>query len=547
MLKQLTIKNLAIIDDITIDFDEHLNVLTGETGAGKSIIIDAISLVFGARASGEIIAQGKESATIQAVLYLSEELAAELSRLTEIDVEDECIITRIININGRNVCKVNGMIVPLFTISELASKIIDISGQYESQYLLKSKNHLPLLDAYIESKKQGFKNDYERLYANYVDVRKQYEEENQRSMDESELEFLQFKLQELKDYHHTTQDEDAIMEEFKKLRSFEKNATVIEEILDHFSSDDGIESKMYTALKQLGKFSGQQPYLSYYDQLNEIYINLLDWEENFRHDCKMEQFDPQRLDELENEITRTNLLKRKYHVNDLLAYKNQLQSEINAFSEHEMNLSFLNKRLQEAKKLALEEAKKIHDIRCNYAQLLSDEIVAELRDLYLDDAEFTIHFESIDLQEDGADKIEFYLSTNKGMESRPLVKVASGGEVSRIMLGLKSVFAALSRKDVVIFDEIDTGVSGKVALSMGKKMEAIASNCQVLAITHLPQVAAMSDHHYYISKETVDGRSKTKVCKLDENGKKMEVARLLSGNQISESFIRAAEELIISK
>lgn len=549
MLKQLTIKNLAIIDDITIDFENNLNVLTGETGAGKSIIIDAISLIFGARANNDIIAYGKDNAYISAALYLNDRLSTYINDKFDIDVSEEFIITRTLSNTGKNTCKINGMIVPLHVIQEISSLLIDISSQNESQYLFNHKNHLKLLDSYIESKKPNFKETYKSLYKEYVNIKKEYDELSSKNIDDGELEFLEFKYAELKDYNYTIEQEEEIFNEYKYLNSASQNVEVFEDIINYLDNDsNGVNIQLYNALRQLNKLSSNSKLEEYSDKFNSLYLELSDLIAEFKKDYSNDNIDLSKIDYLSDEITKINRLKRKYSTTNLLEYKNKLANQIEEIANREIVLSKLNKRLNEAYDKALKEANNISSIRNKYALELSKLVKNELDDLYLIDASFSINFNIQEtLNANGIDEVEFYMSANKGVPEKPLIKVASGGEVSRIMLGLKSVFTKLSMVDIIIFDEIDTGVSGKVAMAMGKKMEKIAKSAQVLAITHLPQVAAMSDHHFYIYKKSLDNKTYTIVKPLNYEEKINEVARLLSGDDISDSFIIAAKELISSK
>lgn len=548
MIKQLTIKNLAIIDDITIDFEENLNVLTGETGAGKSIIIDAISLIFGARANNDIIAFEKDNAYISVALYLKENVSKYIYEKYDIDVIDECIITRTLSKNGKSSCKINGMMVPLHLLNEISNLLIDISSQNESQYLFNQKNHMKLLDSYILSKEPSFKEKFNELFNEYNTLKKEYDLLNETVINEGELEFLEYKLNELKSFNYSLEDIENINKEYKNLQTMSQNASSFEEIIDYLDNENnGASIQMYNAIRLINRLASNSSLNDYYEKFNSLYLDFSDLVDEFKKEYSNDNIDLSRLDDLSDEITKINRLKRKYNVEDLLAYKNNLVRQIEIINNKEIELSKISKKLKEVKDKAFNEALILSNIRKKYALNLSDEVKNELNELYLLDASFSINFEVCELNKNGIDKIEFYMSANKGTPERPLVKVASGGEVSRIMLGLKSVFTRLSLVDTIIFDEIDTGVSGKVALAMGKKMEKIAKSAQVLAITHLPQVAAMSDYHYYIYKINDNKRTKTIVKSLNNNEKEHEVARLLSGDNITESFIVAAKELISSK
>lgn len=548
MIRQLTIKNLAIIDDITIDFEENLNVLTGETGAGKSIIIDAISLIFGKRANSDIVAYGKDMAFISASLEVNDYIANYIYDNFDIDVFEEFIISRNISSSGKSSCKINGIATPLHVINEISSLLIDISSQNESQYLFNHKNHLKLLDTFIESNNPSFKEKYNKLYQQYVEVKNRQEELNNKKYQAGEIEFLQYKLNELKDYKYTIEEEQEIIAEYKYLNSYSQNIKSFEEIIDYLDNDNnGVNTQFYSAIKMLAKLSNNSKTEEFYERLNSLYLDVSDAIDDFKKEFSNDSVDLSRIDYLSNEISRINVLKRKYNTSNLLEVKNKLIADIDLYNNYEIELSKIDKLVKEAYEKAYSEAIKLSKIRKDNAKLLSKDVKNELVDLYLSDASFSINFEEVSLNSNGIDDVEFYMSANKGVPERSLIKVASGGEVSRIMLGLKSVFSKLSKVDIIIFDEIDTGVSGKVALAMGKKMEKIAKSSQVLAITHLPQVAAMSDHHYYIFKKTVNNKTNTIVNSLSDSQKVSEVARLLSGNEVSDSFIEAAKELISSK
>ena len=548
MIRQLTIKNLAIIDDITIDFEENLNVLTGETGAGKSIIIDAISLIFGKRANSDIVAYGKDMAFISASLEVNDYIANYIYDNFDIDVFEEFIISRNISSSGKSSCKINGIATPLHVINEISSLLIDISSQNESQYLFNHKNHLKLLDTFIESNNPSFKEKYNKLYQQYVEVKNRQEELNNKKYQAGEIEFLQYKLNELKDYKYTIEEEQEIIAEYKYLNSYSQNIKSFEEIIDYLDNDNnGVNTQFYSAIKMLAKLSNNSKTEEFYERLNSLYLDVSDAIDDFKKEFSNDSVDLSRIDYLSNEISRINVLKRKYNTSNLLEVKNKLIADIDLYNNYEIELSKIDKLVKEAYEKAYSEAIKLSKIRKDNAKLLSKDVKNELVDLYLSDASFSINFEEVSLNSNGIDDVEFYMSANKGVPERSLIKVASGGEVSRIMLGLKSVFSKLSKVDIIIFDEIDTGVSGKVALAMGKKMEKIAKSSQVLAITHLPQVAAMSDHHYYIFKKTVNNKTNTIVNSLSDSQKVSEVARLLSGNDVSDSFIEAAKELISSK
>ena len=314
MLKQLTIKNLAIIDDITIDFQNNLNVLSGETGAGKSIIIDAISLIFGERANSEIIAYGQEFAYISVSLEINKKLIDYILKNYDIDVSEEFIISRTISSNNKNSLKINGMMVPLKVVKEISELLIDISSQNESQYLLNHKNHLNLLDTFILNQKNDFLNNYKIAYDEYKKVKDEYENLLKTNVDNDEIEFLNYKLNELKDYNYTLEDEENIINEFKALNTYSQNANLFSEIINYLDGNDNNSSvnfSFYNALKQLNKLATNEKVNQYYEKFNEIYINFMDLTELFKKDFSNDNIDLNRLDYLENEITKNKSFKKK--------------------------------------------------------------------------------------------------------------------------------------------------------------------------------------------------------------------------------------------
>ncbi len=547
MLKQISIQNLAILDDITLEFDDHFNVLTGETGAGKSIIIDALSLVFGQRANLEMIRHGKEMAKIEALLYLNENHAEMIYDLFELDVKDECIIQRCIYNNGRSTAKINGSLISLSTLNQIAELLIDIHSQHESQYLLKADQHLPLLHQYILSFEKNYMDTYMKNFEEYSKLIVERKFLESRFKEASDVDYLQFQLNELKDVL-TLQEEEEVTKEYKYLQNFEKNAAIIEDTLYYLDGNQRANESLYSALKSLNKIQENEKITAYQQRLESAYLEIKDIIESIQSEFNTSHFDSNRLDYLSDQITKMNRLKRKYNCHDLAKLKKEIMSKIEDSQMFQQKMEDLTLRIDKQKQKCEQLAQEITKIRKKYAQKLENEIKQQLNDLYLENASFKVHFETSEqLTKLGADKIEFYMSANKGEPEKPLVKVASGGEVSRIMLGLKTVFCKVANLDTIIFDEIDTGVSGKVAMAMGKKMKDISLFAQVLAVTHLPQVASCGDNHIYIYKEIVNEKTQTRVEHLNKDRQIMEIARLLSGEKITQNSINMAKDLLFTK
>lgn len=547
MLKQLTIKNLAIIDDISIDFENNFNVLSGETGAGKSIIIGALNLILGRRASIDEIRYDCESATIEALFYLNNLACENISQILNLDVEDELIIYRNININGRSICKINNNLVNVSTLSLIAPFLVDIHQQDESQYLLNSKNHLLLLDSYIKLFENNFLDEYTYVYDKYLKAKKELENLKNNNLNNYDLDYLNYQLSELKDYNYSLSDIEELYSEFKKMQNLEKNSSLIQEIIDEFSNENSVISQLYQLKRNFNRLESNDNISEYQERLDSAYEEINDIYSSFKANYSNINFDQNRYNFLQDEISKIKRLQRKFSQTDLLIVKNELLDRINKIENYENYLIESENKVDELYKICLEKAKKINEIRNRYAIKLTEDIILNLKDLYLEESNFKIKITTGEMKKYGNDSVEFYLSTNKGMPLRPLIKVASGGEMSRIMLGLKSVFAKLNPVDSYIFDEIDTGVSGKVATAMGKKMLEISKTRQVLAITHLPQVVALGNYNYFISKKMENNITKTMVKGLNDDEKLTEIARLLSGDKITNNSLLLAEDLMNSK
>ncbi len=547
MLKQLTIKNLAIIDDISIDFENNFNVLSGETGAGKSIIIGALNLILGRRASIDEIRYDCESATIEALFYLNNLACENISQILNLDVDDELIIYRNININGRSICKINNNLVNVSTLSLIAPFLVDIHQQDESQYLLNSKNHLLLLDSYIKLFENNFLDEYTYVYDKYLKAKKELENLKNNNLNNYDLDYLNYQLSELKDYNYSLSDIEELYSEFKKMQNLEKNSSLIQEIIDEFSNENSVISQLYQLKRNFNRLESNDNISEYQERLDSAYEEINDIYSSFKANYSNINFDQNRYNFLQDEISKIKRLQRKFSQTDLLIVKNELLDRINKIENYENYLIESENKVDELYKICLEKAKKINEIRNRYAIKLTEDIILNLKDLYLEESNFKIKITTGEMKKYGNDSVEFYLSTNKGMPLRPLIKVASGGEMSRIMLGLKSVFAKLNPVDSYIFDEIDTGVSGKVATAMGKKMLEISKTRQVLAITHLPQVVALGNYNYFISKKMENNITKTMVKGLNDDEKLTEIARLLSGDKITNNSLLLAEDLMNSK
>lgn len=548
MLKQISIQNLAIFDDLTIEFDDNFNVMSGETGAGKSIIIGALNLALGKRASMEDIRYGQSSATIQALFYLSPVLSKRISDVINIEIDEELIIYRNINQNGRSVCKINNTLVSVATLNQLSENLIDIHSQHESQYLLNSKYHLDLLDQFILSQDKNFLDDYKIKYLKYLEKKQELKVFENTNVANYDLEYLKYQIDELNDFNYSLSDIEAIFDEFKKMQEVEKNSSLIANVLEELNGSESVISKLYNVKKNISKLDQIAKNNDFYERIDSLYIDINDFYETFKYEYDFSNFDDNRFEYLKDEISKINRLRRKYNTDDILKIKQEFVEKYNMLINYEENLLSIKNEISILFDECNNLAEKVNIKRNKYKKILEKEIINHLKDLYLENAQFEIRLDKIsELKISGNVNCEFYLSTNPGNPMRSLSKVASGGEISRVMLGLKCSFAKYNLVDLYVFDEIDTGVSGKVATAMGEKMLSIGKNRQVIAITHLPQVVACGDYNYYIMKNINNNETKTSVLKLDNNGKINEVARLLSGDKITENSLSLAKELINSK
>ncbi|MGJ7034902.1 DNA repair protein RecN [Anoxybacillus eryuanensis] len=565
MLAELSIKNFAIIESLSLSFEKGLTVLTGETGAGKSIIIDAIHLLIGGRGSAEFVRYGEAKAEIEGLFLLERDDHPCYSKCAElgIDISDGMIVLRReLTINGKSVCRVNGKLVTIAALREIGSTLVDIHGQHEHQELLDESKHLHLLDEYGGEHIRGALEEYGALYATYERVKRQLQKlnENEQQM-AHRLDLLTFQLDEIQKADLQIDEDERLMEERRKIVNFQK---IYEALQSSYEALYGEQR----GLDWIGLAMNHLDHVSEIDssvkQAQEVVSNCYYLLEEVAHQLREQldqlEYDPLRLDEIESRLNEINHLKRKYGqtVRDILEYAAKVEEEIETIQHRDDHIHKLQTELQSITADLLVEAKHISELRMKYAKQLIDDIHQELKDLYMEKTTFDVVFRKrqgtyndplldgapVKLQPDGMDEIEFFISTNPGEPLKPLAKVASGGELSRMMLALKSIFSKHQGVTSIIFDEVDTGVSGRVAQAIAEKIYRVARHSQVLCISHLPQVAAMADTHLFIAKETKDGRTKTTVEALNEQEKINEISRMISGVEITDLTKQHAHELL---
>jgi len=537
MITTLHIKNIGIIEDLSIDFQQGLNVLTGETGAGKTLIIDSLQMVSGGRFSKEMIRKGEKHAFVELCLYEPENESA---------IEGNIIVSREIYANGRNMCKINGRMVTVTELKSFMKQFIEIHGQNDNQDLLDSRLHLNYLDGFIGDKIVDKKLEYKILYQKYCEVKKELEsnfgdeKERQRKLD-----LLQYQLKEIEEAKLKAGEDEELEEKRKIIVNSEKIVGNLQEA-DQLISENGIDS-ISMAIRSLEKIEMiDNKYEKVASNLKSIYYELQELSRDVNEYKNDVYFDEEEREYVEERLNLIYSLKRKYGntIEEILRYNEEIKKEI----EHIENLEEYNCKLRkDLKKIEAQMdnlASTMNSVRKEMANVLSENINKELEDLEMKNAKINVKVEYVENEyfKTGKNTVKFYITTNKGEDEKELIKIASGGEMSRTMLAIKKVLADVDNVPAIIFDEIDTGISGKAANSVAKKLKSIAKKHQVMCISHLPNIAAVADYNYFISKETVLDRTKTKIKLLEEKEVIEEIARISSG-EINEISMKYATEL----
>ena len=553
MLAELSIKNFAIIENLSVTFSKGLTVLTGETGAGKSIIIDAIHLLVGGRGSAEFVRHGEERAEIEGLFQLDDSKHPVISKALEfgIDIDEGMVILRRdISHSGKSICRVNGKLVTISTLREIGSTLVDIHGQHEHQELMDESRHLTLLDQFGADDIYPSQGEYQQVFRRYEQTLQRLKALSENDQQTAHrLDLISFQLDEIQNANLKINEDEELFEERRKLNNFER---VFEALQSSHTALQGEQKGLDWISMVMGHLedaaSIDNAYKDMYEAVSNSYYQLEDAARSLRTELDALEFDPQRLHEIEDRLNEINRLKRKYGktIDEILEYAGKIEEEIETLQNKETHISELEKELASIKKDLMLEAKQLTEIRLKWADKLTKLIHKELKELYMAKTVFEIRFESNTMQftKNGVDHVEFYISTNPGEPLKPLSKVASGGELSRIMLALKSIFSQHQGVTSIIFDEVDTGVSGRVAQSIAEKIYKVASLSQVLCISHLPQVAAMADTHLFISKIIKGGRTKTSVTPLQLEDKINEIGRMISGSEITDLTKKHAEELL---
>ena len=547
MLSLLHIENIAVIESADISFDRGFNVLTGETGAGKSIVIDAISAILGERAYRDMIRTGASKAAVRAVF--TDVPPYSWFEENGVAYDPETVIQREIFLDGKNVCRVNGSLVSVSILRKLGIQLINIHGQHDSASLFDEDNHLAFLDAFADN--QALREGYAQAYGAVAALRREIDS---LTMDESEklrrMETLKYQIGEIEKANLEPGEDEALEERRKILQNAEKLSSGLEEATGClYGGEDsdgaaGLLAQAEHALSRLSRFSDS--FQAIHDRVADLMYQVQDAAEEVRDARDDLSYSADELEQIESRLDVIHKLRRKYGVTceDILGYLEKAKQELDEIEFADDHLERLKGKLAKAEKSAWDCAHSLRKNRQEKAGALSQRILTELTQLDMPRVQFSCRFQELDLTPNGADAVAFYMSANAGEALKPMSKVASGGELARIMLAMKNVLAEKDQVSTLIFDEVDTGVSGRAAQKVAEKLRSVAAHKQVLCVTHLPQLAALADTHLLIAKSEREGRTYTSVTPLDLEGRKRELARIIGGANITETTLKSAEEML---
>lgn len=549
MLSLLHIENIAVIEQADISFDKGFNVLTGETGAGKSIVIDAISAILGQRAYRDMIRTGTSKASVRAVFTKVPNFP--WFEENGVEYDEETVIQRDIFLDGKNVCRVNGTLVTVAILHKLGIQLINIHGQHDSASLFDEENHLRFLDAFADN--GGLLADYREKFAAVSELRRQID---RMTMDEGEklrrMETLKYQIAEIEKADLKSGEDEVLEQRRKLLQNSEKLSQGLEEASEALLGGDDSDgaaallAQAAYALSRIARYSDD--YTGFQERLTDLKYQVQDIADEVRDSLDELSYSADELETIEARLDIIHRLRRKYGADcdEILAYLDKAQKELDEIEFADDRVEQLKKKLAKQEKQAWDAALALRKNRQEQGAVMAEKILSELSQLDMPRVQFQCRFRETELTSEGADAVTFYLSANAGEDLKPLSKVASGGELARIMLSMKNVLAEKDAVDTLIFDEVDTGVSGRAAQRIAEKLNSLAKHKQVLCVTHLPQLAALADTHMLIAKSEHDGRTYTTVTPLDRKGRAMELARIIGGTNITETTLKSAEEMLLS-
>jgi len=553
MLLEISIKNFAIIESISLNFEKGMTVLTGETGAGKSIIIDAMNMMLGARATTEVIRHGAPKAEIEGLFSIeNNRTLEEIFDEQGLELSDEIIIRREILQNGRSISRVNGQMVNLSVLRTIGQQLVDIHGQHDQEELMRPHRHIQMLDEFGDTSFFELKEAYQMSFDNYRRMRKQVLDIKKNQQEhKARIEMLEFQMAEIEAANLKAGEDVTLNQERDRLLNHKHIADTLTNaysMLDNeeFSSLANVRSAM-NDMESLEEFDPEYREIS--SSLSESYYVLEDITKRLESIIDDLDFDGNRLMQVESRLDLIHTITRKYggSVDDVLEYFAKITDEYNLLTGNNLSSEDMEIELKKLEKNLVDLAGQVAQARHKIAQDLEAEIKQELQDLYMEKAQFQVRFSQGKFSREGNESVEFYISTNPGEDFKPLVKVASGGELSRLMLAIKSAFSRKEGKTSIVFDEVDTGVSGRVAQAIAQKIHKIGQNGQVLAISHLPQVIAIADYQFFIEKISNEHSTVSTVRLLTVEERIEEVAKMLAGENVTEAALNQARELLQSK
>lgn len=541
MLKHLYIKNFILIDELNLDFKSGFSAFTGETGAGKSIMLDAISILCAERAGASYISKGKEKAIIEGTFDLSQNQHA-IDVLAEAGLEttEDVTFTRELLSSGKSVIRIDHRIVTLSLAKDILRDEIDIHGQRDTAYLLNTANHIRLLDTFLQVDEEL--KQVKESYQEYARLIKEKEKALQNEFNENDLEYFQYQIQEINQANLKIGEDEELAEKERQYKQIKNSLDKYNQVFSLY--EEGLADSLYDLQKLCSNLGNDEKTTAIQTSISDAYYSISDSIDELHKLVGEYDMDEEEINEMEERLFTIQKLKRKYgnSIEHILSQQEQLKQQVQMFTHRKEFIEQMDKKIEKAYNLYQKNATNLSKIRQSRAKELDDAILINLNELMLPNACFKTVFTECNPSEHGNENVEFMISMNKGEEPKSLVKTASGGELSRLMLGLKVIFTKLQGIQTVIFDEIDTGVSGPVATAIGQKMKALSNSCQVFAVTHLAQVAACADTHYFVSKEDKDNKTITHVTELDEKGRIDQLA-LISSGSITDISKKAAQEL----
>ena len=546
-------KNCALVEELRLNIDEKLNILTGETGSGKSIIIDALGLCLGEKYDRSFLRKGTDKGLVEAVFYSKSNYLNKVLEENDLELDEDnmLVITRVIYADGKSVGRVNGRTVKMGVLKKIASRLIDIHGQHQTQALFNKETHLEFVDLFGENELIKYKQEYKTIYEKYSEIKKELSlitEDKDDMQIQREIDLLKFQINEIESANLSKEEYEDLLKQRDVYRNSEKIYSNLNLSYQHlYDGSVNAVDLIGNAVRELSSIAEYDESLSNYNNdIERIMYELQDISREIRNYKENINFEPYELEQIELKVDEINNLRRKYGetIDDIFEYYNKIKSRLDEILNRDERIEKLKSEIIEFEKTLSIKADNLTEARKRVAAKLEEILLIELKSLNMKNVVFKVKFEKVEFMQKGQDDVEFMISFNLGEDIKPIYKVASGGEMSRFMLAFKTILADIDQIDTLVFDEIDTGISGIAAQIVGEKLSNIGKKKQIICITHLPQIAANADTHYCIEKSTSNERTFTTIQKLDHSQKRDEIARLIAGSNITEKTIEHANEII---